>query len=115
MRTLDDADTLAPKDRSVLLECKRVIQRFDPEATVLLFGSVARGTAAPDSDYDVLVLTTNRLPMAEQDRIGDTVYDLELKEGVVISLLFWPRDEWSDPLHRAMPLHKDIDAEGIVL
>ncbi len=115
MRTLEDADVLAPDDRSLLLACKRIIQGFDPGATVLLFGSVARGTADPDSDYDVLVLTDRRLSMAEQDRIGDAVYDLEIMESVVISLLFWPRTEWSDPLHRAMPLHKDIEAEGIVL
>jgi predicted nucleotidyltransferase len=34
---------------------KRLIQRFQPEV-VYLFGSVARGQAGPDSDYDIMVI-----------------------------------------------------------
>ncbi len=115
MRTLDDAKALAPEDRSLLLACKRIIQGFDPGATVLLYGSVARGTGEPDSDYDVLVLTARPLSTSEQDQVRDSVYELELDREAVVSLLFCTMEEWETPLHRAMPLHQNVQSEGIVL
>ncbi len=115
MRTLDETVVLAPEARSVLLACKQIIHGFVPKATVLLYGSRARGAGEPDSDFDVLVLTDRPLSIDEQDRIGDAVYELELREGVVMSLMFFSRTEWDTPLHRAMPLHQNIEAEGIVL
>ncbi len=34
---------------------KRLVERFHPDE-IILFGSHARGTAGPDSDYDLLVV-----------------------------------------------------------
>jgi predicted nucleotidyltransferase len=99
--------------RSMLSACKRIIQERVPDATVVLFGSRARGDSAPDSDYDLLVLTDAPLTSAEEDRISDAVYDLELERGVVISLIIFPRAYWDR--HRLMPLHQEVDREGIVL
>ncbi len=97
----------------MLLACKRIIQEHVPDATVVLFGSRARGDVAPDSDYDLLVVTPAPLTSAEEDRISDAVYDLQLERGVVISLIFFARDYWDR--HPLMPLHQEIDQEGIVL
>ncbi len=36
-----------------------VARSFDPDARVYLFGSYVRGTMRPDSDIDVLVLTSS--------------------------------------------------------
>jgi predicted nucleotidyltransferase len=36
----------------------RLVQSFQPEK-VYLFGSVARGEAGPDSDYDILVIVSS--------------------------------------------------------
>lgn len=35
---------------------RRLVEQFDPEQ-IILFGSQARGTAGPDSDVDLLVVT----------------------------------------------------------
>lgn len=99
--------------RPVLQACKRIIREQAPGAEVVLFGSRARGDGAPDSDYDLLVLTDGPLTSAEEDRISDAVYGLELERGVVISLIFFARDYWD--LHRLMPLHQEVDEQGIVL
>ena len=99
--------------RPMLLACKSIIQEHLPDATVVLFGSRARGAATPESDYDLLVLTAAKLTAAEEDRISDAVYELELERGVVISLLFFARDDWD--YHSLMPLHQDVDREGITL
>lgn len=37
-----------------------------PDARVLLFGSMARGDSNEDSDYDVLVIIPNTIPMREK-------------------------------------------------
>ena len=36
---------------------KAVIRKHDPQAKILLFGSVVKGYMRPDSDIDVLVIT----------------------------------------------------------
>jgi hypothetical protein len=43
------------------------------------------------------------------------VYDLEREQGAVISLIFFAREQWDAPLYRLMPLHHEVEREGIVL
>jgi hypothetical protein len=50
MRTLESLSTLNDSDRTVLRELKERIRRFLPLATVLLYGSAARGTRDAESD-----------------------------------------------------------------
>ena len=115
MRTLQQARTVSAKAHPILRECKRLICRLLPDATVLLYGSLARGTAGPESDYDIVVLTESPLSAADEDRVNDALYELELEHGVVISALFYARSQWDDPVHRVMPLHREIEREGVVL
>jgi uncharacterized protein len=112
---LQQAKRVPPETRALLLECKRLIQELLPDATVLLYGSVARGTAGSESDYDLAVLTSRRLSRAEEDRVSDALYELELQRGVVLSEMFFSKDEWDTPLHRAMPLHREVEREGVLL
>jgi predicted nucleotidyltransferase len=115
MIPLRQARTVSPETRTLLLECKRLIQQSLPDAIVLLYGSVARGTAGPESDYDLAVLTGSRLTTTDEDRIRDALYDLELEHEVVISVLFFNRAQWDTPLHQAMPLHREVEREGVML
>ena len=39
----------------------RIVTKFSPEK-IIIFGSVAKGTAGPDSDVDVLVIMDTELP-----------------------------------------------------
>ena len=39
---------------SLLTQVKQLIHQIEPEAEIILFGSRARGDAAPDSDWDFL-------------------------------------------------------------
>ena len=36
---------------------KEAVKRLDPEARVIIFGSVVRGNVRPDSDIDLLIIT----------------------------------------------------------
>lgn len=106
------------KDRptqEILKECKREILRQAPRAYLLLYGSRARGTASPDSDFDLLVLTPTPLSQETIRRIRDALYELELKYGFVISVLFYSEEQWRDPLRQATPFHREVVREGIIL
>lgn len=115
MRSLRQARTVAREVSSILHECKRAIQEVLPNATVLLYGSLARGTAGSESDWDILVLTDHPIPPADEERVRRAVYALELKHDVVLSLLLYAKQEWDDPLHRGMPFHEEVEREGLVL
>jgi len=103
------------RDQKILEECKRAIRRLAPGAKVLLYGSRARGTAAPDSDFDLLVILPAPLAPETICKIKDALYELELEYGVVISALFYSEEEWRDPLLRATPFHREVEREAIVL
>jgi predicted nucleotidyltransferase len=102
-------------DRAVLEQCKRTVRRLVPEATLILYGSRARGDASPASDYDVLVLVDAEVSSALEDRIGDALYEIELEHDAVISALVFNRQVWNGARYRALPLHESVDREGIVL
>ena len=44
---------------------KEVVKRLDPDARVIIFGSVVRGNVRPDSDIDLLIIT----------RIAENLYE----------------------------------------
>ncbi len=45
---------------------RRLVAAYDPER-IYLFGSVARGEAGPDSDYDLLVVVPDEAPPERRD------------------------------------------------
>jgi len=63
----------------------RIVRRFDPER-VILFGSHARGNAAPDSDVDLLVVMdvegSRRRKAVE---IGVAVHDIRVAKDIVVT------------------------------
>ena len=112
---MGEAHNLATEALPVLGDCKRAIQEVLPGATVLLYGSLARGTAGPESDWDILILTPQPISATEEETVRKAVYAIELAQDVVLSLLIYPRDEWDDPPHRAMPFHEQVEREGVLL
>jgi predicted nucleotidyltransferase len=82
---------------------------------VLLYGSLARGAAGPDSDWDLLVLTGKPSTSGQRQRVSDVLYGLELQHGLVISELVCSRDEWEAPVFRVGPLHQNVEREGVVI
>jgi predicted nucleotidyltransferase len=102
-------------EKALLAECKATILRLFPTATVILYGSHARNEATPDSDYDLLVLLNEDFTREKEEKIWDTIYDIELKHEIIISVLVHSRENWGHPLYQASPLHKNIDQDGIVL
>lgn len=52
--------------QSIQNTIKTTVRSVIPDARVLLFGSMARGDANKDSDYDVLVIIPNTMPPREK-------------------------------------------------
>lgn len=113
MKTIEQARAVSEEEKALLGETKKVIQGFLPTAKVLLYGSAARGTQGPESDYDVLVLTDRLISSQEEDRVRDAVYDLQVARGELISTFFFAKDFWDK--HRDMPFHQEVDRDAIVL
>jgi predicted nucleotidyltransferase len=57
----------AASERDLELIVARILARQQPEA-IYVFGSHAKGTAAPGSDIDLLVVAPSRLPRAHRGK-----------------------------------------------
>ena len=102
-------------DIELLRRCKKAITEVAADADVILYGSRARGDADEYSDYDILVIVDGPADMALEEKIRGNIYPLELETGAVLTLILYNKQQWDSPLYRAMPLHKNIDREGVLL
>jgi predicted nucleotidyltransferase len=107
--------TLSPEEKKILAACKASIESIDPTAEAVLYGSRARGDASEESDYDLLIISDAEATVEAEDRFRRALYELQLENAVVITVLMVNRDQWDAPLARAMPLHQNIDRDGIQL
>ena len=115
MKDLETSKDISGRDRDILIKLKEIVHVIIPTATVLLYGSVARGTQDEESDYDVLILTDAPMSTKEEDDVTDAFYDLELERGMLISTLFYTKDFWAAPLAQVMPFHQRVQEDGVVI
>ena len=112
MKNLDQIK-LKENEKSALWELKtRLLERF-PEIEVILYGSKARGDFDKASDIDLLILLDASVDTSLEEEITEISYDIELKYDVVFGKIVENKDFWNSPLANAMPLHWNIDAEGV--
>ncbi len=112
MRTLEQVE-LKPSDRQAIIEAIRLLKQHYPVERVILYGSKARGTDDPESDIDLLVLTSRELTWNERNAITDKLYDVQLRYGVVISTLVVSAREWSEGRYAVLPIHDEVERYGV--
>ncbi len=86
----------------------------DNLVSIILFGSVAKGTATDESDIDIAIILKNAKSQLIQDKLIDFTLDLDLKYDKVFSIIDIDYDEfskWEDVL----PFYKNVKKDGVVL
>ncbi len=103
------------KTEQLLSHIKHSIIEQEPTATVVLFGSFARGDIHDESDIDLLILVDrNSLTHSDQKRIKSPLYDLEFDTGQIISPIIISREEWLNK-HKVTPFYENVEREGVEL
>mgnify|MGYP000421492497 CR=1 FL=1 len=117
MEKIEELDRLNLKEneKKALLELKkRLLGRF-PDAKIILYGSKARGDFDEESDIDILIILKNKVDDSLREDIFSMSFKIELKYDVIFGILVEPEDFWNSPLAKAMPIHWNIDREGIAV
>ena len=114
MRTLDDL-SLKDNEREAIREATRTLKEKFPVKEVILFGSKARGDDDPESDIDLLLLTTRPIHWKERHSIVEALFDIEMKYDVVISIIVNSVNDWQTGLSSLLPIHEEITQEGIAI
>ena len=102
-------------DHALKMLKQKLVERFADKVALYLFGSVARGDFHRESDIDVLILYGGELTREIEKEILKITFEIELEEDVVFGLLIESKNEWQTPLFQAMPIHKVIDEEGMLI
>lgn len=113
-RRLEDLH-LDTQNKAAVLEVKRRLQAQVPEVKKLvIFGSVARGQAGPDSDLDLLALTKHELPRDQKKRVYDIIFDVNLQYGTNLSIVCLGEELWNlGPFY--VPIRSDVEREGVLV
>ena len=94
---------------------RKTVQSIVPDATVILYGSYARGDYNSESDFDILILL-NKTKISREDEksVKYPLYDIEFETGKIISPLVLTKKEWVTQ-HKITPFYENVTREGIVL
>lgn len=106
--------SLAASDRRTIDDIARALLEWPVDALVL-YGSKARGDDTPESDIDLLVLTSRPLTPDELGRLRATTRTIGLRHGTWPELYVRESEEWWHGVYQAAPIRKEIDAEGIAI
>ncbi|MBQ8197951.1 MAG: nucleotidyltransferase domain-containing protein [Lachnospiraceae bacterium] len=106
-----------------MMENGKIFQQLIPEivkiygdllVSVILYGSVARGTQTDESDIDIAVMLRSKENADMKERMTDIIVDLELEHNKVLSVLRIDYEKfrtWED----IMPFYKNLKEDGIIL
>jgi uncharacterized protein len=78
---------LRKNETAAIEEATQVLKERFPVKEVILFGSKARGDSDPESDIDLLLLTTEPIDWKERHQIVDALFEVEMEHDVVISII----------------------------
>ena len=103
------------KRPEVVKRIAELLHKIVPDASVILYGSEARGDARPDSDIDFLVLLDSEGDSFRQQEwmITEHLMMLEAESGVPLSPYIVPKQWWN--LKSPTPFSINVKNEGVLL
>lgn len=103
------------KKQQILTLIKSAINRKNPEAEIILYGSRAREREKKDSDWDILnLLNTPSVDRKTEKEYREELFEVELETGEAISTLVFSKQDWNTK-HAITPLFQNIQKDGIRL
>lgn len=81
---------------------------------LILFGSRARGTAAPESDWDVVAIVSQR-DLERASALAGLGFDYLLSDRLNISIKCFPRSEWDRQRRLGVPFVQNVIRDGRTL
>jgi predicted nucleotidyltransferase len=91
---------------------RRLVNAYRPER-IYLFGSVARGDAGPDSDYDLMVIVPDDAgPERKRSRLA---YEVLWGTGTAADVLVWTASQFDTRAHLRASLPATVLREGRLL
>ena len=107
--------SIATGDPRLLNRAKSAIRTVEPASRIILYGSRARGDAASDSDWDLLVLVRGGVTSRREAALLHGIFQVEIETGLVLSASLRSEQDWDSPLSRATAYHANVTREGIEL
>ncbi len=99
----------------IIVQIKETVRSIVSNATVILYGSYARGDYHSESDIDLLILLDKtKITRADEKRVKYPLYDIEFDTGKIISPLVLSKKEW-ETRHKITPFYENVMKEGIKL
>ncbi|MBI2298083.1 MAG: nucleotidyltransferase domain-containing protein [Armatimonadetes bacterium] len=114
MRALDQVE-LSDQDRLAVEAAARLLRERYPVEEVILYGSKARGDDTPESDIDLLVLTSCALSQEMRAQLRHDVIDVGWEHDVLISPLVRDREEWLHGIYQVLPIRHEVERDGVVV
>ncbi len=89
-----------------------LVKAYQPKA-IYLFGSHARGTAGPDSDYDLLLVVDDNADKTK--RKSEMAYRILRPLGQAVDVLVWRQSRFLEEIKSKTSLPYTINKEGLLL
>ena len=89
----------------------KIREKLD-EASIIVYGSRARGDNELFSDMDICIIV-NELNKKIREIIFTIAWEIGFKENVVIVPLIFEKKEWEESPMLESPIYKNIQREGV--
>ncbi len=103
------------KKQDLIYTIKEKVKSQAPSATIILYGSYARGDNTDQSDVDLLILLEKeRVTRDDEKQVTYPLYDIEFDTGRMISPLVFSKKDW-ETRHKITPFYENVKRDGRVL
>ncbi|HJC64580.1 MAG TPA: nucleotidyltransferase domain-containing protein [Candidatus Blautia merdavium] len=82
--------------------------------SIILYGSVARGTNTEESDVDIALIMHGKLDFDTEDKLSDFIVDMNLKYDKVFSVIDIDIAHFRKWIN-VLPFYQNVEREGVVL